>query len=331
MSDMGVYTTTVKAISKIESNSSGSESERPSRANQRGPLLESPLLRRSFRHDSSEAVGVYKEQPLSQTLVDLSPGLLVLAFFALTVLWLVDYDRVRSTDGTMAQAQAAAAENHIDRAIGLLDRLSIVRSGNLKVDERNLLNNSLLKRSAVFESNGNQALAMADLLRITPDCASYSEARRKLKEYGKHAATESPAKAEDATAAERKTMPDLVRAAAQNAVPRQIASREQSLSTTKHSQQSEEAGQSASSIEPSAESAAALVTNANHPVESTKAGQSARVKYSDADVAQYNKLLAEYFIASQTTSDPARQQSGSAESKSPPSLKEWLEQGRPAF
>lgn len=344
MSDMGVYTTTVKTVSRIGSDVPAEDGERLPTA--RPPLLESPLLRRSFRPESVETVNPYKEQPLSQTIVDLSPGLLVLAFFALTVLWLMDNDRLRSTDGTMAQAQSAAATNQIDQAINLLDRLSAAKSGNLKDDERNLLNDSLLKRSAVFETNGSIRLAMADLLRITPDFASYAQARQKLQEYGQREPQLVSAKQSEPAALEKKSVQPVLPAAAAieaspPAVARQTAYRDRSIEEVRESKSITQSERAADEDDRPAVSDAGPVTNADHPAEAVQSRQAApapassaktKVKFSDADVAQYNKLLADYFSRSQSTSHQAASHStGGGESKEPPSLKEWLERGRPAF
>ncbi len=343
MSDMGVYTTTVKTISKIGSDAPADSGEQLPSSSARLPLLESPLLRRSFR---PETVDAYKEQPLSRTIVDLSPGLLVLAFFALTVLWLMDNDRLRSTDGTMAQAQSAAATNHIDQAINLLDRLSAAKSGNLKSDERNLLNVSLLKRSAVFEGNGNIRLAMADLLRITPDFASYAQARQKLQEYGQRETQLVFEQENEPALLEKKCVQPVRSADTSNdasppAVARQVACRDQSIEERKQSRPIAQSERSADADDRPDVGDAGPVTNADHPAEAVQSGHAApvpanagktKVRFSDADVAQYNKLLADYFSSSLSNSHQAAGHSTSGgESKEPPSLKEWLERGRPAF
>lgn len=99
-----------------------------------------------------------------------------------------------------------------------------------------------------------------------------------------------------------------------------------------------------SSLTPPATQSSLPITNANHPAEAAAtarnggaSGAGARTKwhYCDADVARYNKLLADYFSSAR----PAARRAGLTDeehgtetvNREPPSLKEWLDQGKPNF
>jgi hypothetical protein len=127
----------------------------------------------------------YTPPPVPRPGLDLSIGVLLLAFFGCFVWWLIDLQQSRSpfsTKEAVIQAHAAIAANKLDQAVQLLDALSIKQKGDLSAEQQEVLNEALYARACSNASKKEYRLALSDLLRITPDYALYAAARKKVHE-----------------------------------------------------------------------------------------------------------------------------------------------------
>ena len=213
----------------------------------------------------------------------------------------------------------------------------------MNVDERALLNEALLRRAEIFESKSNSKLAILDLLRITPEFKSYEDARLKLRTLAASSIDDSKPISASKDLTEKRASNKVNSERSLKAVATQIA--QKSLAAALPAQAKlasieKEPSEGAASAFDSAAAANPLPT-ANHSAEtsadrssSTESGASTKSvrKYSDSEVAHYNKLLAEFFSSSHPASDRVEaRKTGGAEALDPPSLKEWLDKGKPNF
>jgi hypothetical protein len=246
----------------------------------------------------------YAPPPVPRPGLDLSIGILVVAFFGLLVWWLVDAERSRSpfsTKEAVIQARAAIAATEYDKAIQILDAVSIKESGKTNANQRAALNDALYMRALNSAQAKNYRLALSDLLRISPEYPEYTQARQKIHEYIA-LSEEKPA--------------DVLKVGKRTGRNRTVAP-----------------AVAASALEEVAESADREVTRT---IKKTKEGvtiTTSRPNYTDKDVARFNQLLADYFSEERMATRRSIKDGLGVEGKNqdPPSFKEWINQGRPDF
>lgn len=327
MSDMGVYTTTVRAVrlslpgvrpevrQRAGTRATSSSPGAPQPAPVRRHTLESPILRRGHAQPSPGRTGTARRSIISRLLIDLSTGLVVLAFGAVFIWRLIELDNPRprpSGAGKLAEVRSAVAGNRLDEAINALEAISLAHTGGLAKEEKALLNEALYARAQSLADRKYYNLALADLLRITPPFEREAEVTDKVRQYyefvrkdmvqtGRRKATSgSTGKAGDAAASRQGT-------------------------------QTPESGDPTRAEKPSSEGAVSLASS------SADASAGTAVKpapsYTDEDVVRYHSLLAEYFSAQRAGAPGAARESDEAglRGKEPPTFKEWLGAGRPEF
>jgi hypothetical protein len=338
-------------------------------------LLESPLLRGKIHPEQPARSQSYRAPNFLHTVVDLSPAILLLCFFALVVFWVVDADRVKgpaALQQAFVRARAQASAKQIDRSLKTMEELALARHGNLNADERQLLNDDLFAMAEIQAGKGNKKEAIFNLLQITADYSNYAGARDRVKELSALSASEkqnahlkettvAPAAkpqgssgttgampggtAADKTAGgkdiassgkghndeagglgdQRKSIMLLQQLHAPGTVPANppesmVGGRDQSQSAKGSAAMGRENGSAAGQ-------ASNATGNAAH--QQAIAGAS---RYSDADVAHYNKLLAEYFTKAHADGNQQVTGAGAApDHGEPPTLSEWLSQGKPNF
>jgi hypothetical protein len=194
-----------------------------------------------------------------------------------------------------------------------MEKISLNRRGALSKEERDTFNNVLYQRAQKFAEQENYRLALSDLLRITPDFADYSEARKKIKQYSQPKDLDKPAVAKP-TAISAKTAAPVETAPAATPSPPVISP----------AQKPEEKAPKETALTPQ-------VTTKK--VKDGTLVTTSRWNYTDDDVAKYDKMLADYFSVERlATRRTIKDGLGvSAQSKEPPSFREWLDQGKPNF
>lgn len=327
MSDMGVYTTTVRAVSlspqgappavgqRTGTRASASSAGAPKPAPVRRHTLGSPILRRGQSRPSSGQTGVGRRREISRPLVDLATGLVVLAFGAAFMWRLIELDNPRpgpSGAGKLAEVKSAVAGNRLDEAINTLEAISLVHAGRLTQEERLLLNATLYARAQSLADRKCYNLALADLLRITPPFERQAEVTDRVRQYYEF------------------VRQDMVRTIKRN-VPGASASRAVDAAASRPFARTPESGDPAGKEKPSSERAVSLASK------SVDASAGTAVKsapnYTDEDVALYHSLLAQYFSPQRSGGQAAARAGDEAGSnqREPPTFKEWLEAGRPQF
>lgn len=339
LADVGVYTTAAQG---------------PVPPPARTMSLGSPLLKRGLPLERQSAPVAARFSPV---IVELSVAALLLAFFALVVLWYQDLDRIKTdiTGKTVYEkARQAMAASQPAEAVGYLDKL-VALKGGLNSGERNLLNEALFCQGQKQAGEGQLNLAIASLLRVSPEYKNYAKARALGQIYAERAQAESAKRASRAGSKpdSQSESPESA-AGAGNEAGYAVATGRQA--GTAGAANANKAMAKGSTVSPSKDklhegrqiavrqkaapahgrganldeqlNANSWLNAAQNQPRAAGAGGAGggepQVKYTDGDIVRYNKLLADFFGA------PAGQ-SGSGAGQTPPSLKEWLEQGRPNF
>jgi len=326
LSDMGVYTTHIQD-EKVSVRPAGGEAaglsqrpgpdsvsaDGPAVRRERSHLLDSPLFQRSVNPADFRGSIYYEPPAISRPFVDLSIGVLLLAFFGMLIWWLIDLEKGHSpfsVKEALVQAKAAVGANHFDQGIHILETISLEKGGKLDQEERAALDDALYMRALAYADKGNYRLALADLLRISPDFMQYDRARKKVRDYSQLAQSQVDKPAP--------SKPDPVK---QGAKPQKRASSQRSL-------EDDSLGPAADSSQAAGGESAAVESGG-----SSGAASKRRWNYTDDDVARYNKLLADYFSVSRlSTRRHIKEDLGvAAENREPPAFKEWLDRGKPDF
>jgi hypothetical protein len=256
---------------------------------------------------------------ISRSLHDFVTGLVLLAFCGALTWWLLDLERRQSPAAKIGfvQAQAALGAGRLDEAIGIMEKLSFARDGMLSREEKNVRNQAYYKRAKAFADKGDYKRAVADLLSISPDFADYAESREKVAEYSKLGDAQ--------------------------AKPGRKEGRSKRSAATLSTVTSDSAGAAGTT---SADATAVVAQEARPASEQTvEASEPAsdrdslpRASYTDAEQVRYHKLLEGYFSASRAPAAhtpewmSAEDNGGAgAEKGEPPTLQEWLKQGKPDF
>ncbi len=316
MSDVGVYTTAVRAAPQAElSHAQHCESFSEHKVAKQ-ITLSSPFLEGRALDEVVPNLWWRKLLAFSHSFVDLSESIALLAFFAIVVFWVIDCDKTRAVAATQAQveqARLALAGQQIDQAVPIMERISLAKSGCLNSDERALFNSALLARAKYSYCKNDNKVALFDLLRITPDCKQFDSVRAQISQCLRLADDRQVVTATQIAM----SSPTAVRASR----------------TRKTGGLELAAGNLNGAVLPKGADSVADDETAQSRQRYVNAGTDAPRQYSDSDVARYNKLLADYF------GSPARvgQESGHlsdghpGDASDPPTLKEWLDLGKPDF
>lgn len=257
-----------------------------------------------------------------------------------------------STKYAIEQSAKAYKENRFNEAATILERLTVTHK--LADDERALLNDIYLARADWHAQQQNYTAGLADLAKISPGYGKFLLVNQKQHEFGELLKTQSIAGTtkmhrSDAAASRR-----VLSASATRATKMRRSMDAPNLSTcalTNSVQRTEPMRHTAQMAKPTWTKApitsaapthhwtdavngtaqapqaavAAAPTRRSSDV-STPAPQAAtgahRRKYAESEVVRYNELLAAYFSQDRkAASKPAE----------PPSLKEWIDLGKPSF
>lgn len=296
----------------------------------KAPMLNSPLMQRSLNPEDFSGTLSYKPPAVSRPLVDLLIAVFAISAFALVMCWLIGLEKAGSpfsTKEALIQAQSAIAKGEFDQSIEILDRMAVVRSSDLTVAEKSVLDEALYQRAKVNLQRKRYRLALSDLLRLTPASPNYSAALKLIHQYSALADKEASVKSASIAA------PGSGDAGTQSGVPPQIESnsrkRKQAGLSLPAAPGHKAPGKTVSRIQP-AETAPRVV------VEKVPNGlqvKSTRWNYADADVARYNKMLADYFSPERLgTRRSIKDSLGvNADNHEPPPFQDWLDAGKPNF
>jgi hypothetical protein len=234
------------------------------------------------------------------------------------------------------QARSLLNAQHAQAAVEILQRQSLARRGALSPDERALFDCALLKVAEENAAAHNYMQAISQLSLVSANCPQRNVVQDRLVEYKALQAAQS--KAATVLAAATAKVRHLPSAAVPSAPVRTPAARAAAVApATKTSVDSIAATPRAvkeQAPEPLAEEEArakpAAPQQGDEPVKRS-ALVKPEVKYAESDVVRYNELLAGYFSSSTAKSSGKAGAERPGEMREPPSLKEWIDLGKPHF
>ncbi|HEY9775809.1 MAG TPA: hypothetical protein V6C81_18755 [Planktothrix sp.] len=217
------------------------------------------------------------------------------------------------------EAAQQLANGHPDQAVAICDRIKLTRK--LTDSQQQLLNNARFKLADQLIATSKYGEAFIHLSRITSDFAQSDQVKERMQVCQEYSG-QQPVTAKTATASKPRlhSKPHIVKVAASGAV----ASKSEASSPTATAAAEEKTDAAAKpTLAPTTE---AITSAAPKPKVAESSADNnntmslaALPKYSHADVARYNELLAVYFASSK------------AAGKEPPSISEWVGAGRPKF
>lgn len=250
-------------------------------------------------------------------LLSASAVMLTLTAVAWYVVSTITASNARLESSLVAEASKMVAVGNYGAAVEKLEKLEKVNV-ELTSDQQKLLNESLFQLGQQQFNAGKLAQASSYLNRIESDSARFSDARKLALVIGRRESTDGGAEP---------VVKPIKRPRKTIALTRRLSDKaELSLPVLPElAEPNVEAGVSSPELEN-------VTGQENSPSEPTVASETSTLKpaapaprCSEAEIAQYNRMLARWFAAK---SSP---KGGAAEKSDPPSFRQWLTQGKPAF
>ncbi len=251
-------------------------------------------------------------------LLDLATSLVLLAFCASLIWWLANLESLRSFSaarGGFIQARAALGAGRLDESVKIMERLTLERDGALNVEERRVLNEALYRRAKAKAQKGDYKVAVADLLRISPDFADYAESKARLAEYSKLADAAVKAAGKDSRSS------------------RSAAATSKSTSVSGGTASGQDSPPAATEVPTAAQDQSSQAADTKSSADAPD-----QAGYTDDEVVRYHKLLEGYFTTSRVGASKTFEITGSEDDAAtasaqpdPHTLQEWLQQGKPDF
>lgn len=206
------------------------------------------------------------------------------------------------------QLEKTISANRLNEAADLAEKLYVSRFGALSGRDAEIYSQTFYKRAQVFAGNRNFKLALVDLSKVLPSFSRNAEVAQLKASYQLFLTQGNPdAEANANTVIEK-------RPALRQIKPNYVSQQSTSLVPAKS-----KAGTSAKSAD------GAIATPSEvQPVDSGTTDKE-EVNSEEADMAAYNRHLAEYF----SHEDPKT--SKGAIAKEPPSFSEWVQTGKAEF
>lgn len=255
--------------------------------------------------------------------------------------------------GVTADLEKALSANKLNDAVVIADRLNVSRFGSLSGREAELFSDAFFRRAQVFAANKNYQFALADLIKVLPSyskhaqavqlrtiCALFSAQRKSVTTpmlaEGKSPKTkgedQSPSVAPQRTNAiaptgnlqNNRAEAHLNRAEPQRNLVESQSNREGAQSNRVEPQRNRAEPQLNRAETKNSQSAISKRTNGEAMAVSTNSEKD-EVDSEEADMAAYNRHLADYFTRKESRSSKA-----SATSE-PPSFSEWVQSGKSEF
>lgn len=199
-----------------------------------------------------------------------------------------------------ADLQSALSANKLNDAVVLAEKLMVSRLGKLDGADADLYSQAFYKRAQVFAGNGNYKKALLDLSKVLP-AYSRMAAVEQLRNFCVAGIT--PAPGLDLTPA---------KIPVNNAPPAKEPTRAAKANVGRNREQ------------PSKLSSLSPVSKQQAPTEESNLDKE-EVDSEEADMAVYNRHLAEYFSRRESKSSKA------SSIKEPPSFSEWVQSGKSEF
>ncbi|MBX9951420.1 MAG: zinc ribbon domain-containing protein [Candidatus Obscuribacterales bacterium] len=202
--------------------------------------------------------------------------------------------------------QNSLSANKLNEAVAIAEKLMVSRLGSLQGHDAELYSDAFFRRAQVFAVNKNYKLALLDLSRVLPSYSKRAEVAELRKSCGILAWQGNSVEIDNPKLQESKRS--------------KLAARVKVASTT------------AQAIVPSAHSAIneakSLVQSESGPAASGGAlpiESSCELDSEEAEMATYNRHLADYFSRRESKSSKA------SAIKEPPSFSEWVQSGKSEF
>lgn len=297
MDEIGVYTTPrLAAIDLPQIN--------PFAVN--GVRLESPILQRSSNPDDFRGPLSYTPPSPFKPGRDIAILLMLVTVVGVSVWYVLMHERANapfSVKEALVQARTSIANERLDDAVRIMDKVTILKGGELTKSEQEVLDQALFLRAAKTAEEKPEA-AVSDWLRISKNYVHYGDVKKRLE----------------------KIAPNLVASEKTRAVP-PPPSEPVAIPRSKPERRV------VPLVEPEVKPDEPVVTTKSEKTKDGTLITKSRWTYTDDDVAKYDKLLADYFsVERMSTRREIKDGLGVPVEKSePPSFKEWLDQGRPNF
>ncbi len=282
---------------------------------------------------------------LAKPVVALPLIILALAVFVFVPICLVSFEKSYSGFSikyATEQALNSYKENHFDEAAMVLERLAI--SHKLDEEQCSLLNNIYLARAEQRANNLDYNNAIGDLDKISPQFSKsilvslkkheYSELLTKQQSQSR--ASVAVAKAHLKTAAHSKSVALTTTLSPNTSSPKSTAAYSSPTLSLTGLPAAKAPSSSTATVPafPTTTTNAPMMASSPTSIQSSpemphsqslpaKAPKNSKsIKYAENDLVRYNELLAGYFSQDRKTSSA---------SAGPPSLKEWIDLGKPSF
>ncbi len=199
-----------------------------------------------------------------------------------------------------ADLQSALSENKLNDAVVLAEKLMVSRLGKLEGGDADLYSQAFFKRAQIFAGNGNYKKALLDLSKVLPAYSKMADV-----EQLRNVCVAGVTPAAGLIVPPAKTTQD-------NAPPAKEPARAAKASLGRNREQTSKL------------SSSSLISKDQAPVEESNLDKE-EVDSEEADMAVYNRHLAEYFSRRESKSSKA------SSVKEPPSFSEWVQSGKSEF
>ncbi len=241
------------------------------------------------------------------------------------------------------QLDKTISQNRLNDATGLAERLFVSRFGTLSGRDAELYSEAFYRRAQVFAKNRNFKLALVDLTKVLPSYSKSSEVSQLKASYLLFLSQGKSALETATMQVESKAMTPLAPNTTAPLAPNTTALRE----TRSVSQQTNSANvslqaatrmpanaqpqalgtQTATSV---AAGTAGTVESADAPADVANLDK-VEVNSEEADMAAYNRRLAEYFSHAESKNLKRSNKPKGSSVKEPPSFSEWVQSGKAEF
>jgi hypothetical protein len=234
--------------------------------------------------------------------------------------------------GVTADLEKALSANKLNDAVVIADRLNVSRFGSLSGLEAELFSDAFFRRAQVFAANKNYQFALADLIKVLPSYSKHAQAMQlrsicalflaQKKSVTTPMVVESKLPATKSEEQSRSVAPQRIKAIApignlQNNQAEPHLNRAEAQSNRAEAQLNRVEAKNTQSVLSKRANGEAMAVATN--------SERDEVDSEEADMAAYNRHLADYFTRKESKSSKA-----SATSE-PPSFSEWVQSGKSEF
>lgn len=227
--------------------------------------------------------------------------------------------------GVTADLEKALSANKLNDAVVIADRLNVSRFGSLSGREAELFSDAFFRRAQVFAANKNYQFALADVIKVLPSYSKHAQAMQLRTicalSFAQRKSVTTPMVVKSKLSETKSEEPRLSIAAQRTNSTAPIGKMQNNRVETQLNRT--EAQRNPIEVKNS-QSILSKRTNGEALAVSTNS-QKDEVDSEEADMAVYNRHLADYFMRKESRSSKA-----SATSE-PPSFSEWVQSGKSEF